>query len=184
MNKQITSKEQILAAGKQVLLHQGSQAFSIRTVAAECTISIGTIYNYFPSKAALLSAVVQSIWLDIFRPINTTHFASFTDCVQCVFQAVQAAEQRYPGFTTLHKMHFSDSEKHEGRASMRESHQMIQNILVRALQNDAKIRPHAFDAPLTMETFSGYVIILMTHLLMQKKHNCSALLVLIKQSIY
>ena len=184
MNKQITSKEQILRAGKEILLNEGAQAFSIRSVAAKCTISIGTIYNYFPSKAALLSAVVQSIWLDIFRPINAASFSSFTECVQSIFQAVYAAEQQHPGFTTLHKMHFAENEKSEGRASMRESHHIMQEILVRALQNDASIRPHAFDAPLTMEIFAEYIITLMTHLLMQHKPNCHALLTMIRQCIY
>ena len=184
MNKTITSKSHILQAGRHILLTQGAHALSIRCVASECNISVGSIYNYYPSKAALLSAVVQSIWFEILKPIKSTSYATFTECVQAIFKTIQAAEQQYPGFTTLHKMNFSDTEKPEGRASMKESYAILQKVLLSTLEKDTAVREDVFSGPLTQATFVGYVITLLIHLLLQRQKNCDALLAMIRQCIY
>ena len=42
-----------------------------------CAASVGSIYNYFDSKAALLSETVGSVWQEIFhRPDDTDVFFS------------------------------------------------------------------------------------------------------------
>ena len=42
-----------------------------------CGVSVGSIYNYFDSKAALLSETVGSVWQEIFhRPDDTDVFFS------------------------------------------------------------------------------------------------------------
>lgn len=37
---------------------EGLAALSIRNIAKECNIAVGTIYNYFPDKAALVTEVI------------------------------------------------------------------------------------------------------------------------------
>ncbi|MGN9059767.1 TetR/AcrR family transcriptional regulator [Mediterraneibacter faecis] len=38
----------------------------MRAVASRCSVSAGTIYNYYESKADLLSDTIESIWHEIF----------------------------------------------------------------------------------------------------------------------
>ena len=66
MNKAVTSKEEILEVSRKIAARDGITAVNMRTVAAECGIALGSLYNYFVSKAELLSATVEAVWADIF----------------------------------------------------------------------------------------------------------------------
>jgi len=39
----------------------------LKTVASECGIALGSLYNYFSSKSELLSATIEAVWKDIFQ---------------------------------------------------------------------------------------------------------------------
>ena len=66
MNTVITSKEAILDISRQLVREKGLGAVNIRTIAAACGVSVGSIYNYFCSKSDLVMATIESIWQDIF----------------------------------------------------------------------------------------------------------------------
>ena len=53
------SKQDILKVSRRLIRQQGWPAITIRSVAAACGVSVGSIYNYFDSKAPL--------WLTSFR---------------------------------------------------------------------------------------------------------------------
>ena len=44
------AREKILSAAKHTLLGQGYSVLSLRGVARQCGIAVGTIYNYFESS--------------------------------------------------------------------------------------------------------------------------------------
>ena len=56
MNKIVTSKDEILHRSRELIRERGLSAISIRSVAAACGVSVGSVYNYFDSKAELVSA--------------------------------------------------------------------------------------------------------------------------------
>jgi AcrR family transcriptional regulator len=60
--------DQILLAALRLLDRKGASAFSMRLLAAELGASTMTLYNYFPTKAALLDAVVDSVLEQIVSP--------------------------------------------------------------------------------------------------------------------
>ena len=66
MNHLATSKEDILAASRELIKENGWTALSIRVVASRCSVSAGTIYNYYESKAELLGDTNESIWREIY----------------------------------------------------------------------------------------------------------------------
>jgi AcrR family transcriptional regulator len=51
--------ERIVTAGREVLVTDGYDAFSTNRVAAAAGISPGSLYQYFPDKAAILGVVVD-----------------------------------------------------------------------------------------------------------------------------
>ena len=67
MNTVVTSKEEILKTSRELIQQAGWSAVNIRSVAAACGVSVGSIYNYFDSQAALVGAPVESVWCVIFR---------------------------------------------------------------------------------------------------------------------
>ena len=62
MNTIVTSKEEILKNSRELIREKGWAAVSIRSVASACGVSVGSIYNYYDSKAELISATVESVW--------------------------------------------------------------------------------------------------------------------------
>ncbi|MCP4502383.1 MAG: TetR/AcrR family transcriptional regulator [Deltaproteobacteria bacterium] len=60
----------ILEAGKEVLIDEGPERFSMRKVASTVKLSVGTIYHYFSDKEALLSQVVTDSFVLLDRRIE------------------------------------------------------------------------------------------------------------------
>lgn len=52
----------ILHKGEIELEEKGYNDFNIRDISKKCDIAIGTVYNYFPSKASLISRIVLDEW--------------------------------------------------------------------------------------------------------------------------
>ena len=59
MNHLATSKDDILAASRELIKDNGWTAVSIRAVASRCSVSAGTIYNYYESKSDLLGDTIE-----------------------------------------------------------------------------------------------------------------------------
>ncbi len=57
-------REAILHTAKSILLSDGYDKLSLREVARQCNIAVGTIYNYFPSKLALTIAIMLEDWTE------------------------------------------------------------------------------------------------------------------------
>lgn len=57
--------ERIVAAGRSVLVRDGYDAFSTNRVAAAAGVSPGSVYQYFPDKAAILEIVVDRYWEEV-----------------------------------------------------------------------------------------------------------------------
>lgn len=56
------TREQVVDRAYALACEQGLSGVSIRSIAAECGVAMGTIYNYFPTKADLLAGVVGRFW--------------------------------------------------------------------------------------------------------------------------
>lgn len=52
----------LLLCARNILQKEGYEALTIRRVATECNIAVGTTYNYFPSKDVLAATVMLEDW--------------------------------------------------------------------------------------------------------------------------
>lgn len=68
LNTVVTSRESILRTCRGIVAENGISALNMRLVAERCHIALGTLYNYDQDKDALILAVVESIWKEIFHP--------------------------------------------------------------------------------------------------------------------
>lgn len=57
--------ERIVVAGRAVLVQDGYDAFSTNRVAAAAGVSPGSLYQYFPDKAAILDVVIDQYWTEV-----------------------------------------------------------------------------------------------------------------------
>ncbi|HCG60447.1 MAG TPA: TetR/AcrR family transcriptional regulator, partial [Lachnospiraceae bacterium] len=112
MNTIVTSREEILKASRKLAMEKGWKAVSIRSVAAACGVSVGSIYYYFPSKTALLTDTVESVWYEIFHePGDPSVFENTERCVRWVYARMEAGSREYPEFFTLHSLGFMQEKK-------------------------------------------------------------------------
>lgn len=99
MNTVVTSKEEILKTSRELIQQHGWSAVNIRSVAAACGVSVGSIYNYYDSKAALVRATVESVWCEIFhRPEDGTVFQDTQACITWMYGRMEYGCKQYPGF--------------------------------------------------------------------------------------
>ena len=67
MPRQLASTEMILDAATALAREHGLDSISIRGVATASGMSVGTIYNYFPSRDELVAAAAERLFSDAFR---------------------------------------------------------------------------------------------------------------------
>lgn len=60
------SADSIIAAARRIAERYGLASISIRGVARECGISVGSVYNYFPSCDELVVATVNDMFASMF----------------------------------------------------------------------------------------------------------------------
>lgn len=185
MNKADISRETILHVSRELLCSEGWKAVNIRTVAASCQVSVGTIYNYFASKSDLVGATVESIWQDIFHFSGSDEgMDTFVGCVQWMFKCMKNGEERYPGFFRSHPMIFLGEDKSGGQELMAQSWKHMQGGLYRALMSDKKVRREAFNDKLTPEQFVEIVFSLTISALLRQNYDCSGIVEMISRIIY
>lgn len=186
MNKVVTSKEAILETSKILIQEQGWPAVNIRSVAAACGVSVGSIYNYFNSKSDLAASVIESIWREIFQMTEQdgAPVECFSDYIQWLFECMEAGSRKYPGFFTFHSVSLMEGERQKGITLMQRSWEHIHQNLLHILLNDRALRSDAFHSGFTPDQLVELVFSLMTAALLREDYDCSALLEVIRRSIY
>lgn len=99
MSRAVTSEEEILKVSCGIVAKKGIAAVNMRTVASECGIALGSLYNYFSSKSELLSATIEAVWKDIFQMGKTLEKCeNIVEYLNLLFEGVENSRSRYPKF--------------------------------------------------------------------------------------
>lgn len=128
-------REQLLETARRQIGKNGYGSTTIRSVASECGIAVGTVYNYFPSKDVLIATVVSEDWLGCLASIASEREDDPRTHLKRIYDALSAFSQRYQ---TL----FSDADAEKSyRAVFAERHRQLRAQLA------ALIAPVLHDAP-------------------------------------
>ena len=185
MNTVVTSKEDILRASRELIRQRGWSAVNIRSVAAACGVSVGSIYNYFDSKAALVGATVESVWGEIFRrPEDGAVFGDAQACIAWIYGQMEYGSRQYPGFFTLHSLGFMQEDKPDGKQRMQQTWQHILDGLCSVLKQDPRIRPDAFTEQFTVEKFADVLFSLILSALLRQDYDPNPVLEIVRRILY
>ena len=185
MNISVSSKEEIITYCKEIVREKDIQAISIRSVAEKSGISVGAVYNYFPSKKKLVAATIGSVWADIFhRTEESFEFNDFIDCLVALFKSIEAGKKLYPNFFTNKALVMTFDEKNMSETTIEHFWVHIKESLVETVAKDPKVRNDVFDHQLTAERFVNYILELFLYTLTNEEDEYEGLLQLVRNAIY
>lgn len=185
MNTVVTSKEEILKTSRKLLQQEGWSAVNIRSVAAGCQVSVGSIYNYFDSKEELVGDTVESIWREIFhRSADAEVFQDTLSCISWMYSRIEYGCKQYPGFFSLHSTSFMSQDKSDGKRRMQQTWQHILDGLCFVLKHDPKVRADAFDEQFTVEKFANTLFSLMLSAFLRQDHDATTVLEIVRRLLY
>ena len=185
MDKTIISKDTILSAGKEIIIESGLNSLSIRDVANKCGISIGSVYNYFPSKSDLIVATIESVWIEIIMDSQEgIKGDSFLESISYLFNRIKIGCENYPSFFSIHSMSAANFNKNKGREVMDIYFKNIKTRLLESLNQDNNVRDGVFNEEFTKTDFIDFTFYNIITLFMKKAESCDFLLELVKRIIY
>lgn len=183
MQPKATSRPAILAAARDLVRRQGWDTLNIRSLAAACGVSVGTLYHYFDSKAELMAATVESVWQEIFCPGNGIRFTDTKTCIVWLFQRLSYGRQQYPGFFTMHLSRLPSSEG-TGQPHRDRVWQHMTGQLTEVIRQDPHVRPGAFSDAFPPEAFARLLFSFLLAALIEGQDDPSAILTVTQRTLY
>ncbi|SHJ34387.1 transcriptional regulator, TetR family [Dethiosulfatibacter aminovorans DSM 17477] len=71
MRHKIVSKDQIIGQALKIIETEGPKKCSVRRLARELDVAVGTIYNYFDSREAFIVEAFMTSWTDTLGRLNS-----------------------------------------------------------------------------------------------------------------
>lgn len=140
-------EKQIIDTAEKMFIAEGFEIVSMRKIAGELNIAVGTLYNYFPNKTALFFSIMERSWNKTFNTLENI-------CSKCINPGKasrrKAIEAIYDGirgrgcfalktFGTLDEKKSSKSDRHTPSFNNEE--------LIKKLENALKPLGAGFAAP-------------------------------------
>jgi TetR/AcrR family transcriptional repressor of uid operon len=127
----------ILDAAQTCFVRSGFQGASMQQICAECGMSPGALYRYFPSKEAIVAAICEAD-----REDEMTCFAVFRDATSAVDGLVEGAmahiaHTHNKGSAALFAEMRSESNRNETIRDTVDSHKQEIAVMIAALVNSA-----------------------------------------------
>ena len=171
----------LLASARRIACQQGVDAISIRNLAANVGVSVGTVYNYYESKQDVLLALTEEYWRGVLEELQhsvtaerfpdqiaeiTTFLRSrMNDCAEILMKSLHA---------------YAES----GKERMAAMQNMLKQALIKRLEQDAAIPAGVWGGALTQEAFAGFVLQNVLLLLQQKGSDMEPLLEVVRRILY
>lgn len=134
-------REIILSSAKEIALAEGIKKVNIRLVAQMSGISIGTVYNYYNTKAELLVAVIEDFWAEAFREIDLKSLddKSFFEKIEDIYYRLNDYLQQFKADWLDQMSLLTVEEKKIGRIKEKEFHSSIYSLIVSLMDRDKDV---------------------------------------------
>ncbi|QGU96191.1 TetR family transcriptional regulator [Clostridium bovifaecis] len=152
-------KERILSSAKEIALTEGMTKIDIRSVAKNCGIASGTVYNYFPSKGDLLVAVIEDFWEDAFQSIDWRSFAhnDFYTNLEKMYNILNGYLNKFKENWLEELSFLKTHEKHLGRQKQNEYFKIIINRIITMMDMDDIVRNYPWSEEVSKEKMAEFI---------------------------
>jgi len=186
VNKIITSREAILKVAKEIAYKDGISKINIRGVASACGVSVGSIYNYFPTKGDLVIAVIEEFWKSIFeRGMCNNHNEV------CFIQFFEEIYMRFYDYLKIFKEDMlnqisllSKVEKAKGRQVESQYLKGIKGVMLYHLEKDKGINKDIWTEDFTKERVVAFVFQNMIAMLKSNEGDVSFFKEILRKLLY
>ena len=96
-------KDRLILEAKHQIEQSGYGAVTIRSIAKSCGVGVGTVYNYFPSKEALIATQLLEDWKGCIITIEAV--SSGSETAEPVMRCIH---EQLTGFARRHSAIFRD----------------------------------------------------------------------------
>ena len=174
-----------MQACRRIVAEKSMKALNMRLVSEECHIALGTLYNYYADKDALVLATVESIWKEVFHGVHQNAAGvPFPDYIAELYRRIQKGAEAYPGFLTGHSIGIASAKRGEAKSVMEHTFAHMRAGMLEVLQRDSSVPERAFPPAFSQEDFVAFVLDHLLILLVQGQRDCSILLEIIRRVIY
>ncbi len=185
MNKSATSKETLLEIARDISYREGISKVSIRRLAAQSGVAIGTVYNYYPSKADLVADIMEDFWRNVFHGSHfDTESGDFLTSVEEIYRRLSV------NLTIFEKEFLEDlpaMEKAEREKSRVIEQKYIEHMkagVLRILEKDERVDETVWTEEFTRENLVDFTFSNMVLALTEGRKTCGYLLLVLKKLLY
>ena len=173
MNRRVTSTDKILEVALLIAKKEGVDKLSIRKLASACGIAIGSVYNYYPDKDALVTAVAETFWNNIFSDQDKLYHRgmSFTQFLEWYYSYL---------YTKMSPYDSSWVRELEGKIPADKTVHLFMEIL----KQDAAVNNSIWNMEFQPENFCRYVFTNVMALLQSGEANCRFFIYLLEHLLY
>lgn len=159
MNTIKINKEQIINQAMKLANEKGIENLNIRDLASICEVSIGTIYNYFPSKSDLLLAVVSSFWLQACNHENLKNISldNFFDGYRLLYRQLYTYLKQFQGHWKPLLQLLDPPAIKQGQALEQDYFQNMRKMLKVLLDKDTVLPHSTWKDGFTKESFVDFL---------------------------
>lgn len=186
MNKVVTSKEAILKAAKDIAYRDGISKLNIRGVASACGVSVGSIYNYFPTKGDLVVSVIEEFWKNIFERGMCDHHSQvcFIEFFEQIYMRFHDYLKIFKGDMLSQIAILSRVDKEKGKRVESEYLGRIRMVMLHHLENDENINNNIWNEVFTKENFVAFVFQNMMSMLKSNQEDISFFKAILMKLLY
>jgi AcrR family transcriptional regulator len=160
----------ILSATAQILTQEGYDTASTNRIAERAGVSVGSLYQYFPNKEALVAALVERHANEMIEIVESKLKGLFDAPIEAMLsEIVKACITAHAVNPTLHKV-LEEQVPRVGKLKQIESAEERMTALLRAYLQKHQIQPQNLDLTVfilgcTLESLTHSAVVKQPHLL-------------------
>ncbi|QIK69759.1 TetR/AcrR family transcriptional regulator [Erysipelothrix sp. HDW6C] len=186
MKKAPITKEHLIDIARKIVLEEGLDALSMRRVAKEANVALGSVYNYFDSKSDLVFTLVDIFWDTLFIK-NIQAFENESDypgMLRHTYERIIYNAHIYHSIFAGYYRALSVSDREESRRVHEQQLQRINTIFLKVLNNDPRVRPSIWSDTFTKDEFNRFVVRNLLESLRHGSKNIDFLIELVQLTLY